>query len=117
MQSIFESHAGFVQNGTVRYLSNKRRNLCLHDKFCIDILDLGVLIGASDTIVVLDAIEDTEVLLVGPVVENPEVIVVFSGLITWVLHTKAKKMRTPCSRLMTSKARRALKEVWLACSK
>jgi len=73
--------------------------------------------GASDTIVVLDAMEDTEVLLIGPALENPETIVFLSGLITWVLHTRAKKMRTPCSRLMTSKARRELKEVWLACSK
>lgn len=89
----------------------------VHDKFCIDILDFGILMGASDTIVVLDAMEDTEVLLIGPALENPETIVFLSGLITWVLHTRAKKMRTPCSRLMTSKARRELKEVWLACSK
>ena len=89
----------------------------VHDKFCIDILDFGILMGASDTIVVLDAMDDTEVLLIGPALENPETIVFLSGLITWVLHTRAKKMRTPCSRLMTSKARRELKEVWLACSK
>ena len=89
----------------------------VHDKFCIDILDFGILIGVSDTIVDLDAMEDTEVLLIGPEVENPETIVFLSGRITWVLHTRAKKMRTPCRRLMTSKARRALNEVWLACSK
>ena len=84
---------------------------CVHDKLCIEIFDafLGTL---SDTIVVLDAIEDTETLLVAAEVPvNPEAIVLLSGLITWVLHTRAKKMRTPCSRLMMSKARRALNAV------
>ena len=85
---------------------------CVQDILCIEIFDvfLGTL---SDTIVVLvDAIEETETLLVAVEVPvNPEAIVLLSGLITWVLHTRAKKMRTPCNRLMMSRARRALKAV------
>jgi len=39
--------------------------------------------------------EDTEDLLVTADCENPEAIVFFKGRITWVLQTRAKKMRTP----------------------
>lgn len=46
---------------------------------------------------------------------NPEVIDFFRGLRTWVLHTRARKMRMPCSRVMMSRAKRALKAPGLVC--
>ena len=60
---------------------------------CIDILEFNL--GFLSTIVDREAMEDTEDLLVTADCENPEAIVFFKGRITWVLHTRAKKMRTP----------------------